>query len=99
MCEAKNGLVFSRQRRVFQIAHRTPNKFFVVVQMSCNSGVSLHAELALVERRSAGGDQLAQGDADGRIFMHDFLREANKMVGGLRPECEQVPDMPIFRTG
>src|ERR1700722_9179041 len=58
--------------------------------------MGFHAELAVVERRGIGGDQLAEACAEGARLVHESVRERGEVMRGLGIEGEKVPDLPII---
>ena len=97
--EAEDGLVSFREQGRIEIVNRAPDQSLILIEVSSDGGVGLHAELAVVERRGVSRNEFAQGDADGRILMHDLLRETDEGLGDLWPEGEQVPDLPVLGAG
>ncbi len=96
--EAEEGFLGGGKGGGFEVGEDGLDGFFTAKEDRRDRGVGLDSEGAMVAGGGEGGDEFAEAGGEGRLAVEDLVGELGEVLGGLRLEGKEVPDLGVFGT-
>ena len=94
--EAEEGFLGFGEGGGFEVGEDGLDGCFAAEEDRRDRGVGLDSEGAMIAGGGEGGDEFAEAGGEGSVTVEDLVGELGEVLGGLRLEGEEVPDLGVF---